>query len=128
MHGFIDETTWPFVTICWTGTVEDATLDVFLTRMDVWLARGERFALLIDSRGARGFSPEQRTRLISHMKARASDTARLLVQAIVLDNAIQRTLFQWVNLLFPQPFPSKFFGDVDTARSWLEAEFGRAGP
>lgn len=125
MHGFIDETTWPYVTVRWEGTVEDATLSTFLLRMDGWLARGERFALLIDSRGARGFSPEQRTRVIAHMKERAHDTARYLTQAIVLDNMIQRTLFQWVNLLFPSPFPTRVFGDVTAARTWLEREFER---
>lgn len=52
-------------------------------------------------------SPEQRAALIAHMKSRAAVTTRLLVQAVVLDSLLQRTLFYAVNLIFPNPFPSR---------------------
>lgn len=117
----IDESEWPLVVVRWVGYIDDATLTHVLSRMDAWLERGRRFGLLIDSRGAQGFSPEQRTRLISHMKARAARTSEYLVQAIVMDSRLQRTLFQWINLLFPNPFPSKVFADPGQARAWLES-------
>jgi SpoIIAA-like len=121
----LDEATWPLVTVRWTGVISDATLTEFLARMDAWLRRGQRFALLLDSRGAKGFSPEQRRLLIGHMKQHADLTRQYLVQAIVLDNFIQRTLFYGINLIFPNPFPSKIFGDADEARAWLERELTR---
>lgn len=117
----IDEAEWPLVTVRWEGNIDDATLAIVLARMDIWLARGQRFGLLIDSRGAGGLSPEQRTRLIAHMKSRASRTSELLVQAGVMDNLIHRTLFHWINLLFPNPFPSKVFADPEVARAWLKS-------
>jgi hypothetical protein len=108
----------------WSGDIEDATLNAFLVQMDAWLGRGERFALLIDSREARGLSPEQRARLLAHMKRQAALTSRLLVQAIVLQSLLQRTLFYGINLIFPNPFPSKVFADVTSAEQWLLSMLG----
>jgi len=115
----IDDSRWPLAVVQWSGDIEDATLDAFLIQMDAWLGRGERFGLLIDSRQARGMSPEQRARLLAHMKGQAALTSKLLVQAIVLQSLLQRTLFYGVNLIFPNPFPSKVFAEVAPAESWL---------
>ena len=125
----IDDSRWPLAVVQWSGDIEDATLNAFLVQMDAWLARGERFGLLIDSREARGMSPEQRARLLSHMKSHAALTSQLLVQAIVLRSLLQRTLFYGVNLIFPNPFPSKVFADVAPAESWLLSmlEVARSG-
>ena len=114
----IDEGTWPLVTVRWHGPISDAALREFLTKFDGWLARRERFALLLDSRGAKGMSPEGRKLVIGHMKDHAALTAQYLIQAIVLDNLMQRTLFYGINLIFPNPFPSKIFADVGEARAW----------
>lgn len=126
MHPFIDEKDWPIVVVYWQGPLAEADLSAFLGRMDVWLAREQRFGLLIDSRAAQGMSPEQRVRVVEHMKQRAASTSRLLVQAIVLDSLLQRTLFYGINLLFPNPFPSRIFKSPDEAQSWLGRELGRA--
>ena len=75
--------------------------------MDAWLGRGERFGLLIDSREARGLSPEQRSRSSTHMKRQAALTSQLLVQAIVLQSLLQRTLFYGINLIFRIRFPAR---------------------
>lgn len=115
----VDESEWPLVVVRWEGAVDDITIAAFLLKMDEWLQRGQRFALLIDSRGARGMSPEQRTRVIAHMKRQAALTERFLVQAIVLDSLMQRTLFWGINLVFKNPFPSKVFASPAEARAWL---------
>lgn len=124
----IDEAEWPLVRVRWDGPMTDAKIDAFLAKMDDWLQRGQRFALLIDSRGARGMSPEQRARVIGHMKQNASGTAKQLVQAIVLDSLMQRTLFYGVNLIFRNPFPSKVFGDPRQAEAWLRSELASLPP
>jgi hypothetical protein len=115
----IDESRWPLAVVQWSGNVEDEALSAFLVQMDAWLARGERFGLLIDSSSAAGFSPEQRGRVIAHMKRHAASTSKLLIQAIVLQSLMQRTLFYGINLIFPNPFPSKVFADVASAEKWL---------
>jgi hypothetical protein len=119
-----DETGWPIVEVVWGDTLPHSDIGLVLTRLDRFLARGERFGLLIDARGAPGLSPEQRNQVVAHMKQNAALTAKLLVQATAIDNLIQRTLFFGVNLLFPNPFPSKVFGDVSAAREWLKATIG----
>jgi hypothetical protein len=125
---FIDETEWPLVVAQWHGQLAQGDLIGFLTRMDGWLERGQRFGLLIDSRAAEGMSPELRVKLIDHMKQRAALTSRYLVQAIVLDSLLQRTLFYGINLLFPNPFPSRVFASPEPARAWLLATLAATPP
>jgi len=127
MNTFIDETEWPIVVVKWEGPLAQVDLRTFLTRLDTWLERGERFGVLIDSRAAQGMSPEQRVQVVQHMKERAPLTSRLLVQAIVLESLIQRSLFYGINLLFPNPFPSRVFSSPEQARRWLEATLSASG-
>lgn len=120
----IDESTWPLVTMQWEGIPTDADLTWLLRSMDGWLDRGERFGLLVDTLGSGVLTPEQRVRTIAHMKANANRTSRLLVQAIVIHSRIQRTLFYGINLVYPNPFPSKVFAEAGAARAWLLAQLG----
>lgn len=115
----IDESQWPLVVVSWSELPTDSAMAEFLASMTRWLDRGERFGLLLDTHGSGVLSPEQRVRVLSHMKSEAERTKRLLVQAIVIQSLVQRTLFYGVNLLFPNPFPSKVFGEMETARAWL---------
>ncbi len=115
----VDESNWPLVVARWQGTVSDGELHVALNRISTFLARRERFGMLLDSRGGGGLSPEQRAAIIGHMKANAALTRKYLVQAAVVDNLLQRTLFYAVNLIFPNPFPSKTFSEPEAARRWL---------
>ena len=114
-----DESRWPLVLTTWRGSPSDEEFSSMLSRVDGWLGRGQRFGLLIDARGGGGFSPEQRREVIAHMKRNSERTARLLIQATVIDNLVQRTLFYGMNLLFPNPFPSKVFAELEPARAWL---------
>jgi hypothetical protein len=122
----IDETEWPLVVVSWSDLPSDSTLSQFLTSLTLWLDRGERFGLLLDTRGSGLLSPEQRVRVLSHMKAEAGRTKELLLQAIVIQSLVQRTLFYGVNLLFPNPFPSKVFAEVEPARAWLLATLAQS--
>lgn len=115
----IDESKWPIVVARWQGTVSDGELHVALNRISTFLTRGERFGILLDSRGSGGLSPEQRAAIIDHMKSNAELTRRYLVQAAVIDSLLQRTLFYAVNLIFPNPFPSKTFSELEPARAWI---------
>jgi hypothetical protein len=124
----IDETAWPIVVVRWVGIPKDSTLSTFLGCMDSWLAGGQRFGLLMDTRAGGALSPEQRVRVINHMKAHSALTAKRYVQAIVISNVVQRTLFYGINVIFKNPFPSKIFPDVDSARAWLASELEKPAP
>lgn len=115
----IDESEWPLVVVRWEGELGDAEVEGIFTHMDHWLVREQRFGLLIDSRGGGGLSPEQRGRVIEYMKREAPRTELWLVQAMVIDNLVQRTLFYGINLIFPNKFLSKVFADPASARAWL---------
>lgn len=119
-----DEAAWPIVVARWRKSHIAADVFPALRKMDEWLARGQRFGLLIDSRGADAMSPEQRSHFIEHIKANASLTKERLVQALVIDNLVHRTLFYGVNLIFPLPFLNKVFAEPEAARHWLEVELG----
>ncbi|HEX5097855.1 MAG TPA: hypothetical protein VFV94_00070 [Polyangiaceae bacterium] len=118
-----DESAWPIVVARWKRSLVDADVTPVLRKVDGWLARG-RFGLLIDSRGAESLSPDQRNRIVEHMKANAALTRERLVQAVVIDNLVHRTLFFGVNLIFPMPFPNKVFSDTESARRWLASQLG----
>jgi hypothetical protein len=122
-----DESSWPIVVARWQGRPSDGALRAALVRMDGWLARGERFGLLIDSRGGGAFTPEQRSLLLGHMKKNVELTSKYLVQAVVADSLILRSLYWGMQLLFPAPYPSKVFGDFEAARAWMVAALERRG-
>ncbi len=115
----IDESGWPVVTLRWVGATTDEHMHEALEMIDRYLERGQRFGMLLDSRGSAGLSPEQRNLLLQHMKSRADVTSKLLVQAVVIDNVIHRTLYYGIRLLFPSPFPNRAFSDPGIARAWL---------
>ena len=118
----VDDAAWPLVTMRWQGSVTDGAVAEFLVQMDRWLDRGERFGLLLDTRGSRGLTPDQRGVLLAYMKRRADATHRLLVQAVVIDNQIIRALYAAFNWIFPMRFVTSTFSDPDTARTWLLAQ------
>jgi stage II sporulation SpoAA-like protein len=121
-----DDQSWPIVKARWEGTVTDQDVDAMLSRIDAYLARQQRFGLLIDSRGGGGLSPEQRQRVLAHMKRQAHLTVQWLAQAVVIDNLIQRTLYYGFRLLMPTPFPSQAFANVEAAEAWLIEAVGAA--
>lgn len=118
----IDEAAWPLVKLRWTGRGTDDELTAFLARLDAWLDRRERFGLMIDARGALGLTSDQRRRVVAHMKAKRLETARYLVQALVHDNAILRTLALVVEIVVPPLFPSKAFAIPEAAQAWLQSQ------
>src|SRR5262245_35248042 len=119
MSVVIEESEWPLVVARVQGSPTDAEFSNVLTRMDVWLSRARRFAFLMDARGGGSFSPEQRHLLLKYMKEKAELTQQFLIQAIVIDNLVMRTVFYGVNVLFPNRFESKVFARTDDARAWL---------
>lgn len=122
----IDESSWPIVVGRWHGRPSDASLSAALARLDALLARGERFGLIVDTRGSGVLTPEQRGLIVSHMKQNAELNAKYLVQAVVADSVVTRTLYWGVQLLSPSPFPSKVFKDFEAARAWIADELGGA--
>jgi hypothetical protein len=119
-----DESAWPIVVVRWHGRPSDPSLVAALARMDSFVARCERFGLLIDSRGGGGLTPEQRGLLIAHMKKNEALNTKYLVQAFVAGDLIARTLYWGVQLISPAPFPTKVFRDFEAAHAWLADTLG----
>jgi hypothetical protein len=115
----VDGSNWPLINVRWTDLASDDELAQFLSLMDLWLAKDKTFGLLIDCRGAQGLTSEQRKVVLAYMRNRSAETERLLVQGVVIDNAIQRALYFAISWAYPRPFPSKTFADVEAARAWI---------
>lgn len=124
----VDESEWPIVVMYWQGTLTANELTLALGDIDRFLARAERFGVLIDARGGGGASPDQRTRIVAHMKATEPLTRKYLIQASVFDNVLQRTLYYAVALLFPLPFPAKVFAQPEAALTWLREKLAEGPP
>jgi hypothetical protein len=115
-----DDSQFPRVEVSWTGTVTDDELGHFIDKMDACFARAETFSLLIDTRGARVPTAEQRRRLLVHMRATAKAAEANLIQAVVIESAFIRTFYFGITWAIPMPFPSKVFAEAESAREWLE--------
>ncbi|MBK7862453.1 MAG: hypothetical protein IPJ65_28355 [Archangiaceae bacterium] len=116
-----DDSAWPVVTVTWQGALSDDELREFLSRLDGWLARNERFGLLLDSRAGKGsMNGRQRQMLLAHLDGAKEQTGRLMVQAIVHEQPLHRALYAAVSFVYPLPFPSKTFPEPESARLWLE--------
>lgn len=115
----LDDSGWPIVKARWSGTMTDDEIALVLRTMDGWLARGQRFGFLLDARGGRGLTGDQRRLVVAHMKGTRELSAKYLVQAIVHDNAIMRTLDNTIGWMLPRPFVSKTFADPEVALMWL---------
>lgn len=126
----LDDSAWPITKARWSGVMTDEELANALSHFDAWLARGERFGFLLDARGGRGLSGHQRRMVVMHMKAAAPLTLKYLVQALVHDNAIMRTLDNTIGWMLPRPFVSKTFADPVVALAWLNEQLagGRSAP
>jgi hypothetical protein len=124
----IDESEWPLVVVRWTGRPSDASLVAGLVRLDTLLARGERFGMIVDTRGGEGLTPEQRRMLLSHMKRNVELNTKYLVQAFVANDLLSRSLYWGVQLLMPSPFPTKVFRDFDAGRAWVRAILAGGNP
>lgn len=121
----LDDSAWPIVKVRWSGALTDGELTGFLAALDGWLARAQRFGLLLDGRGGRGLSSDQRRAVVAHMKASAPLTSKYLVQATVHDNAVMRTLDNTIGWMLPRPFVSKTFSDPQLALAWLGEQLAR---
>lgn len=115
----VDESGWPIVGVRWTGEVTDGDLGEFFAHLDGWLARGQRFGLLLDARDGSDLNGPQRARVLAHMRATAEKSGTLLVQAFIQDKAVHRVLYTVMSAIFPLPFPSKMFPEPESARIWL---------
>lgn len=118
----IDDASWPLVQVRWTGTVTDDEVLLFQRAMDRWFARGAPFGLMIDSRGAASLTGEQRQSVLAHIKATAREAELFLVNAFVVDSAVQRAFYFGLAWAFAFPFPSKTFVDPESAQQWLRAQ------
>lgn len=128
-HAFLlDESAWPIARARWAGALTDEELGQVLAAMDSWLSRGQRFGFLLDARGGKGLSSDQRRTVVTHMKSAAPLTSQYLVQATVHDNAIMRTLDNSIGWMLPRPFVSKTFAAPEPALAWLQAQLNAPSP
>lgn len=72
----LDESGWPIVVGYCEGTLNEGDLTLALTSIDRWLARNERFGLIIDARNGGALPPEQRWWRLKARSCRVRSRAR----------------------------------------------------
>lgn len=121
----IDEARWPVVRATWPEVTTDANLDHYIDFVLGKVAKGERFAMVIDGRGTLGMTRAQHARAAQEINRNAPAVARHLIVALVVTNALARASLRAINALAPPPFPQRVFATIDEAVRWAEIELQR---
>jgi hypothetical protein len=118
-----DRSHWPLfrVTMPKAG-LDDRELEQHLQTVERAFLDGQRFALLIDARGAKPLLPKQRI-LLGRMLQRCfqRDPHVLAGLAVVLTSAIERGVLTAITWAAGRTYPLRTFETPEAAVSWLQA-------
>lgn len=118
----VDETRRPIYVMTWPAAADKTTLDEFRAYFERVVARGERYGTLCDARRWAGLGRKEVRQMAAIIAEYAPRITPLCVQAVVLENDLQRAFLTSVNLFVPPRYPQRVFSRVDNALRWLETE------
>jgi len=116
----VDTSRWPIVTMRATALVADMdALERTYVLMDAVLARRERFATMLDLRGAHS-SAERRKKFSDWVRLNNSTIRRYGVgMAVVAGSTLERGFVTAATWLFTSPVPMRVFDNSADAERWL---------
>jgi hypothetical protein len=110
------------------ATLSDEDVRTFVIEQRNVLLRRERHAVLADATHARAVTPLQRKLLAEWLEeAEPLNRAYTVCIAVVINNALIRGAMTAVLWLKTPASPTKVFGTVEEAATWVLAELRRAG-
>lgn len=117
----VDTSRWPLVTMrATTAVAEMDALNRTYVLMDEVLARRERFATVLDLRGA--VSSAERRKKFSDWVTRNDHHIRRfgVAMAVVAGSTMERGFVTAALWLFTSPVPMRVFANVTDAERWLD--------
>jgi hypothetical protein len=125
-----DDSQWPICWVTWVGEASIEDFDMWFGHLDRWLARGEPFAVVMDTRAAVAPSSRERQHIAQQMRWRHEAIGAQLIMAMVMVSALQRGVLTALDWLMRPPHAQRVFGTLADAQRWCEHELGarRAAP
>jgi hypothetical protein len=117
-----DETRWPIavVTVPHAALVPDEYSPYF-DRLRAFYERGQRFAIVIDIRGAAEQTAEERRTIAERHDRYAEQYGGLLAcVALILSSRVQRASMAVMSWLMRRPAPARGFADVEAGVAWAQ--------
>lgn len=124
----VDTSRWPIVTMRATALVADMdALERTYVLMNDVLARRERFATVLDLRGAHS-SAERRKKFSDWVRHNNSTIRRYgVAMAVVAGSTLERGFVTAATWLFTSPVPMRVFESTVEAERWLNEQLQSAG-
>lgn len=118
-----DESEWPiFRVIMPKSGMNERELEAHLRSIERLFLRSERFALLIDARGAKPLDAKQRQALAGLLRRCFERYPQLLVGlGFVLSSALERGILTAISWAAGRTYPKRTFRTPDEAALWLRA-------
>lgn len=125
MPTVFDESEFPLVRMRVYGATSDADLNERLSKLEGFLGRREKMALVFDSSGSQGLSAAQRKMWGDWLEKQDPFVRRYCVGcAIVVTSTFVRAVFTGVFWLWSPPVPYAFFASPSEADAWARARLG----
>jgi hypothetical protein len=125
----IDDSGYPLVVVTFEGTVDDATFDGYLKRMDDYVARRQRNAFVFDASGAGRTPAPQRRKQAEWMKINEATLRAFSAGcAFVITSPLVRGALTAILWLQNIPSPYTVVGTRSEAERWARAQLQAPAP
>jgi hypothetical protein len=122
-HVEFDEEQFPLVVVTPIGPLDFSTFEVYLAQLDAWLVRGQRFAMVLDTRRSAPLPAVLRRRHAEWMAARKAALERWCAGgAIAITDPLIRgtlTAILWVQ---PLPFRHQVVKTREEGEEWCRTQ------
>jgi len=123
----VDGRAWPLLRITFHGPLNDAQFRAYLREYERYLARGERFVVLIDATQADRPDIGQRKLQAAWMRKHYRTLRNLnMGTGFVMPKLLIRMALRSILLLQRSPSPYSVFDRVDDAETWCHAQLEAA--
>jgi hypothetical protein len=116
-----DESEWPLLVVTMPDNINDEELDTHHAELAAYIARGQLFAVVVDSRDMPALGPEGRKRSADFIRSQSS-LAKEYVAAVALvhRNGMQTKILTAILWLVKPPVLLRVFTEPEEARDWAK--------
>jgi hypothetical protein len=125
----LDARLWPVViAVSPSLPMDDDVWHRHFAELETLRARGERFALVVDARGAAPPTPAQRRLITDALEGGERRHPGSMTTAVVVDSAAAAGVVTILRWFVPRLMPMRPFSSMELALAWARREVLRAPP